>query len=110
MTNRGHRIPALLLLFLAMLIPAVASAQEEGEETTTTIAATETTAAEAPATTTGLRPAVEVLDEEEVAANPQWTYRYLIPTALVLAVLIILVISIRYFSDVVRNRYRVIDE
>ncbi|MBW3666003.1 MAG: hypothetical protein KY394_00260 [Actinobacteria bacterium] len=111
MTNRGHRTPALLfLLSLAMLIPAVAFAQEEGEETTTTIAATETTVAEAPATTTGLRPAVEVLDEEEVAANPQWTYRYLIPTALVLAVLIILVISIRYFSDVVRNRYRVIEE
>lgn len=110
MTNGGHRIPVLLILLsLAMLIPAVAFAQEEGE-TTTTVAGTETTVGEAPATTTGLRPAVEVLDEEEAPATPDWTYRYLIPTALVLAVLIVLVTSIRYFSDVVRKRYRVIEE
>lgn len=107
MSIGGRRIPALLLLLcLLMVAPAVASAQE----TTTTVAGTETTVGEETATTTGLRPAVEVLDEEEAAESPQWTYRYLIPTALVLAVLIILVISIRYFSDVVRKRYRVIEE
>jgi hypothetical protein len=108
MSIGGRRIPALLLLIsLLMARPTVASAQEE---TTTTVVGTETTVGEETATTTGLRPAVEVLDEEEAAEAPQWTYRYLIPTALVLAVLIILVISIRYFSDVVRKRYRVIEE
>ena len=109
MTNPGRRISALLLVVaLALLFPATALGQEE--ETDTTVAGTETTVGEAPATTSGLRPAVEVLEEEEVAAEPQWTYRYLIPTALVLAVLIVLVISIKYFSDVVRKRYRVVEE
>lgn len=112
MATIGRRLLAVTVLFaLTSLFAATAAlAQEEGEETTTTVAGTETTVGEAPATTSGLRPAVEVLDEEEIAADPQWTYRYLIPTALVLAVLIILVISIRYFSDVVRKRYRAVEE
>lgn len=108
MTNVGRRIPVLLLLFVFFVtVPTVAMAQEE---TTTTVATTDTTAGESPATTTDLRPAIPVVDEEVAAAEPQWTYRYLIPTALVLAVLIILVISVRYFSDVVRKRYRVVEE
>lgn len=109
MTNAGRRIPTLVLVFVFFVaVPAVALAQEE---TTTTVAATDTTAGEeAPGSTTDLRPAIPVVDEDVAAAEPQWTYRYLIPTALVLAVLIILVISIRYFSDVVRKRYRVVEE
>jgi hypothetical protein len=57
-----------------------------------------------------LEPAVPIEPEQEAAANPDWTYRYLIPTALVLTVLIVLVTSIKYFSDVVRKRYRVVEE
>lgn len=99
---------ALALLILTWSFAPLAMAQEEG--TTTTLAGTETTLAETPATTSGLEPAVPVQPEEEAAATPDWTYRYLIPTALVLTVLIVLVTSIRYFSDVVRKRYRVIEE
>lgn len=99
----------LLLASLTWVFAPYAMAQEEGE-TTTTVAGTETTAGEAPVTTSGLVPALPMEPEDEAAADPDWTYRYLIPTALVLTVLIVLVTSIKYFSDVVRKRYRAVEE
>lgn len=68
-----------------------------GEATTTTIA-------------TGLSPAVEVGDDAPAEATADWTYRYMIPTALALAAVIILFTAIRYFTDVVRKRYRIVEE
>jgi hypothetical protein len=98
----------LALVTLTWLFAPLALAQEEGPATP--VAGTETTVAEAPATTSGLEPAVPIENEDEAAATPDWTYRYLIPTALALTVLIVLFTSIRYFSDVVRKRYRVVEE
>ena len=40
--------------------------------------------------------------------NPDWTYRFFIPTLLVLAALVVIVTVIQYFTRVVRNRYRIV--
>lgn len=57
-----------------------------------------------------LEPAVPIEPPPDSEAILEWTYRYLIPTALVLGVLVILMTSIRYFTNVVRKRYRIIEE
>jgi hypothetical protein len=41
---------------------------------------------------------------------PDWTYRYMIPTGIVLAVLVIVMTTIQYFTRVVRRRYRIVKE
>ncbi len=97
---------SLLFLVVGILVAGLSTATlaaEEGEdgaadETTTTIA------------DSGLTPAVEVDAGDEAPAQADWTYRYLIPTGLALAALIILVTSVKYFTDVVRKRYRIIEE
>jgi hypothetical protein len=98
---------SLLVLFVGVLIAgfsmAVLAAEEggEGDEappegTTTTIQS-------------GLEPAVPIVVEEVEAEQADWTYRYLIPTGLVLAGIIVLVTAVKYFTDVVRKRYRIVE-
>ena len=98
---------SLLLLIVAVLVAGfsiVALAAEEGGEgeegggdaTTTTI-------------DSGLSPAVPIEPEEAAPAEVDWTYRYMIPTGLVIAAVIILVTAIKYFTDVVRKRYRIVE-
>ncbi|MCZ6457319.1 MAG: hypothetical protein O6650_08735, partial [Actinobacteria bacterium] len=77
---------------------AVAQDEEETTEPTTI------------SESSGLEPAVPISDEEPLEAVPDWTYRYMIPTTLALAAVIILLTSIRYFTDVVRKRYRIVEE
>ena len=119
MASSARRLTTIVMLAsLTWVFASSALAQEEGDATTTTVAGTETTmagetattVAGETATTTGLQPALPIEPEPEAAVEPDWTYRYLIPTALALAVLIVLVTSIKYFSDVVRKRYRVVEE
>jgi hypothetical protein len=38
-----------------------------------------------------------------------WTYRYLIPTLIALAVLVVIATTIQYFLQVVRKRYKVVE-
>ncbi len=57
-----------------------------------------------------LEPAVPIAPPPDTGTALEWTYRYLIPTALVLGVLVILITSIRYFTNVVRKRYRIVEE
>lgn len=63
-----------------------------------------------PAFGQNLEPAIPVDTTPEAASALDWTYRYLIPTALVLGVLVIVLTSIRYFTNVVRKRYRIVEE
>ena len=99
---------SMLLALVALLIAAFSvtglAAEEEGEggagSSTTTTAPVDS----------GLEPAVDVTVDTTPPAQPDWTYRYMIPTALVLAAVIVLVTAIRYFTDVVRKRYRIIEE
>lgn len=104
MKRTGQYAAALLTLgaLLVMLaLPLLAA--EEGEEipadTSTTLAPS-----------SGLDPAVEVAEVEEVPGQADWTYRYLVPTGLALAVVVALFTSIRYFTNVVRKRYRIVEE
>jgi hypothetical protein len=80
-----------------------------GGATATTGGATATTGG-ATATTGGeqIVPAVSVEVTEAPEAQPDWTYRFFIPTLLVLAALVVIGTVIQYFTRVVRNRYRVI--
>ena len=95
-------VVALLVAGLAVTGLAAEEGAEEGVEgsTTTTTVATDS----------GLEPAVDLSEEPTEPPQPDWTYRYMIPTALVLAAVIVLVTAIRYFTDVVRKRYRIIEE
>jgi len=106
--RRTGRISLLFLLIAALvasfsLSVLAASEGEEGAEddgagaTTTTIQS-------------GLSPAVPVSDEVPEAPLADWTYRYMIPTGLALAAVVILVTAIKYFTDVVRKRYRIVEE
>lgn len=99
---------SLLFLIVGFLIAGfslVALAAEEGGEeeggggdsTTSTIES-------------GLSPAVPIETEEAAPPEVDWTYRYMIPTGLVLAAVIILLTAIKYFTDVVRKRYRILEE
>lgn len=107
MTRLGRN--TLLLLTIGLLVAAfshIAVAAEEGatdeggggdEATTTTI-------------NSGLSPAVPVVLEEPEPALADWTYRYIVPTGLALAAVIVIVTAVKYFTDVVRKRYRIVDE
>ncbi len=57
-----------------------------------------------------IAPAVQVEDPPERDELADWTYRYVIPTGLALAAVVMLMTSIRYFTNVVRKRYRIVEE
>lgn len=103
--RRISRIAALLAVLGALLLLAAAPglATEETGETGTTVA-------EAPAPTSNVEPAVPMTTPDASEAPLDWTYRYLIPTGILLAVLVIVMTTIQYFTSVVRKRYRVVKE
>ena len=119
-----RRLAATLILGVTTLISlplaATTTTGAAGSDTTTTAsmesgttAATEgegtetgTTEATAPAVT--IEPAVPVDTTPAPTTNPDWTYRFFIPTLLVLAALVVIVTVIQYFTRVVRNRYRIV--
>lgn len=101
---RVRRLPAfalILSLLLALSLPVLA--QEAPADTTT--APTPTTVASGPAP----QPAVPAAQPAAEAGPDDWTYRYLIPTLLVLAALIVIVTTVQYFMQVVRKRYKVVE-
>lgn len=100
----------LAFLFAVFLVLAfalsVGATTTTGESTGTTVGGTATTVG----ATTGepIVPAVSVEVTEPPETQPDWTYRFFIPTLLVLAALVVVGTVIQYFTRVVRNRYRVI--
>ncbi|MCH7900614.1 MAG: hypothetical protein E2O99_02740 [Acidobacteria bacterium] len=100
--KRSDRISAVLVAIAALfvLIAVPVFAQDEEETTEPTIISE----------SSGLEPAVPIPDEKPPEAVPDWTYRYMIPTTLALVAVVILLTSIRYFTDVVRKRYRIVEE
>jgi hypothetical protein len=108
MRRPGRPARALLALvgLLALLTVAnPAFATDEGETTDTTVPASGTTIP-----LEQIDPAVPVQPPPENPTTLDWTYRYMIPTALVIAVAVVLLTSIRYFTNVVRKRYRIVEE
>ncbi len=57
-----------------------------------------------------MEPAVPITTPEASETQLDWTYRYMIPTGLALAVVVIAVTSVQYFTSVVRKRYRIVEE
>lgn len=100
--KRSDRISAVLVAIAALfvLIAVPVFAQDEEETTEPTIISE----------SSGLEPAVPIPVEKPPEAVPDWTYRYMIPTTLALVAVVILLTSIRYFTDVVRKRYRIVEE
>ena len=108
MSRPGRK--ALLVMLVAIFVVGLtltAMAASEGEE-----AATDEEGAAATTTTiqSGLVPAVDATVEEPPPAEVDWTYRCMVPTALALAAIVVLITAIKYFTDVVRKRYRIIQE
>lgn len=93
---------ALAITFLAL--PAF-SAEEEAPVDTVT----QTTVAEEQSGVVDVAPAVTVPPAAEDDATADWTYRYLIPTLLALAIVVVVATTIQYFMRVVRNRYKVVE-
>ena len=54
-------------------------------------------------------PAVTVPVVTPDAGPDDWTYRYLIPTLIALAVLVVIATTVQYFLQVVRKRYKVVE-
>jgi hypothetical protein len=100
--KRTGRITSVLLtigiLYVMLALPAFAQEEDEAPEP-------------APISEdTGLEPAVPLPDNTPSEVIPDWTYRYMIPISLALGALVILLTSVRYFTNVVRKRYRTVEE
>jgi hypothetical protein len=103
--RRAFVLALVLLAVLAFsMLPALAT---EGETEPPASTPTETTAGEA---ADGMEPAVPVEPEAPEEASQDWTYRYMIPTGIVLGVIVIVATSAQYFTSVVRKRYRIVEE
>lgn len=101
---------AVLGLTTALLAVLAGSALAT-EETTATTAPTETSVVQQDELegTPGPEPAITVPPPSNEEAPADWTYRYLIPTLLALAAIVVLVTTVQYFVQVVRKRYKVVE-
>lgn len=88
----------MILMMFSTFAGTAEQASAQGDEVTTTTISS------------GLSPAVSVDTTESAPVETDWTYRYMVPAALVLAVVIIVLTAIKYFTEVVRKRYRIIEE
>ena len=104
--KRLSRIAVLLVVvgsfFALVATPVLAT------ETEPTVPAGETQ--ETVPVTSDVEPAVPITTPTATETQLDWTYRYMIPTAIVLAVLVIVVTTVQYFTSVVRKRYRIVKE
>lgn len=108
--NRLRRltiVAAFTCLLVALFASPVVATEDSGETTEDTVA--ETVEPPEPIVT-DIDPVVVVTTPATEAVSADWTYRYLIPTGLALIVLIILITTARYFTNVVRKRYRIVEE
>ncbi len=54
-------------------------------------------------------PAILITEDQGIPEESAWTYRYLIPTSIALATIVILGNVIQYFRKVVKKRYKVVE-
>ena len=98
--RRARLLVTGLRMGLLMLSPALAAGTAWAQEAETGDEAG--AAAQAP------EPAVAVPDDAPQEPDPEWSYRFLVPTALVLGTVAVVGAIIMYFVRVTRNRYRVV--
>jgi hypothetical protein len=103
MSNLERRATLLLLigLLVLVLVPA-AFAQEESPTDTTVLEEEPVAVVDIP------EPAVEIVPAAPAEELQAWTFRYLIPTSLVIGLLVVVGSIVAYFLKVVRTRYRLI--
>jgi hypothetical protein len=102
--KRISQVLALAILLGTFLsITASALATEGTEETSTTV-----TGSTVP--TVDFEPAVPVTTPTAVEPVPDWTYRYMVPAGILLALLVVIITTVQYFTRVVRKRYRIVEE
>ncbi|MFQ5523608.1 MAG: hypothetical protein ACE5F5_08525 [Acidimicrobiia bacterium] len=89
------------LFVVAFGLTALGAEHEEASTTDTTVSSV--------SSGSSMEPAVVVKPENKLEPTPEWTYRYLVPASLVIAAVVILLTAVRYFSDVVRKRYRIVE-
>jgi len=114
--KRVSRIAVLMVVagaFLAVVTAPVLATEGTEEtvpagETEETVPAGETE--ETVPVTSDIEPAVPITTPTATETPLDWTYRYLIPTGIALAVLVIVVTTVQYFTSVVRKRYRIVKE
>ena len=104
----ARRLLAVALGIFLVTLLTLPLAATTTTETGTTEAGTDTGTTEATAPAVTIEPAVPVDTTPVPETNPDWTYRFFIPTLLVLAALVVIVTVIQYFTRVVRNRYRIV--
>ena len=90
---------ATMLAVALFALPVLATEGEDPEEV-----------GETPPITTDISPAVEVTTPPPDTAAADWTYRYLVPTGIALAILVVIATTGQYFTNVVRKRYRIVEE
>lgn len=107
--STARRLAAALVM--AVLAFGTFPAFGVDEPATTTDTSTDTTVAGGGATEEldVAPPAVTVPTTEADETPADWTYRYLIPTLLALAVVVVIATTVQYFLRVVRNRYKVVE-
>ena len=103
MSHLHRRSLALLVIGLLVLILAPAALAQVETPTETT-----NTTVEQGAVVDVPEPAVEIVPEAPAEVQPAWTFRYLVPTSLVIALLVVVGSIVAYFLKVVRTRYRLI--
>ena len=54
-------------------------------------------------------PAIIITENEGILEEPAWTYRYLIPTSIAIATIVVFGNIVQYFRKVVRKRYKVVE-
>lgn len=102
------------IVVVALLVTLGLNTAALAQETTTTVAGeTGTTVVGETATTatavTYLTPAITIVETPLSVEEPPWTTKYLVPTGLALAAVLVFVTAIQYFTKVVRTRYKVVE-
>lgn len=103
----SRRLALITLVLLVVAFAAPALAVDETSPSTTQ-GATDSTVTEEQAVDVA-PPAVTVPPEEPGSEVDDWTYRFLIPTLIALAALVVIMTTVQYFLQVVRKRYKVIE-
>lgn len=98
-------------LIAALAVPAFAAEEETTETTVVDEGAADPDVVDQDEmeATTDLQPAVTVPPPDTAEGPDDWTYRYLIPTLVALAAVVVVVTTVQYFMRVVRNRYKVVE-
>jgi ABC-type Fe3+-hydroxamate transport system substrate-binding protein len=103
--RRSALLALLALMVVGFAIPALAT--EEAEEPALI---SEEPAEEAVPINADVEPAVPITTPPASDATLDWTYRYMIPLGIAVAMIVVIVTSIQYFTNVVRKRYRIVEE